>query len=771
MRVAGLVSGGKDSVYSMCQCIAAGHQIVALINLRPDGDTLDVDSYMYQSIGHEAVTLLPQCLPTGPDGKNVPLFRGTLSKDGSRNRDRGYDHAKPVEGDEVEELFRVVKECMESTGIEAMCSGAVLSDYQRVRVEGVCARLGLLSIAPIWRYSQRGVLEALADAGINAIMAKCASMGLRPDRDLGKNVATLQTIARFSDLNEQFGFHEAGEGGEYETIVLDCPIFSRGRLVIDEAEIKVSEPDPMAPIAHYVVKRISVVKPQDESQRLAFMEKIKEHIAQQTTWKAPPLSSGWANSISVDSRFHERMVFARNAPSESCSVVAVDEHKTHGGLSLWNIALPLEPSRKQADAILEHIQDAIRGDVVFVHLTLKRMTDFPDINQRYQTIFGLLNPPSRSCVEVNTLEEDCRIVLITASRDAISRSAMHVQSYSHWAPANIGPYSQCQRLEDSRSLEDRSVGNLYLTSGQIGLVPFPMTPLMPRWQQPPNDQARDLVWSEITFAARHAREVLLAHGCSKPRAILAICYVVPQLMDVSQSILLEAMRLTFIGKQDKHVLDDENDLSSPELTVMRVGVSGLPRDVNVEWELTAVDQPITSTNSETTALCGPLEITLSGWSTGIWATSIATILITDAEHTDGKWTWARLAAALKQSITAHCAAILPPQGSTPTERSEGGNVSDMPSTGLSVVVFCRTGNDADVGYVEEGATGFGDRGRMNRICVDIGLLLGQQFQKAVSGLSIYDSSIPPLGLLPMKEPAHSQVLVRAKLIMHRQRMP
>lgn len=28
-------SGGKDSCYNMMQCVAAGHQIVALANLRP----------------------------------------------------------------------------------------------------------------------------------------------------------------------------------------------------------------------------------------------------------------------------------------------------------------------------------------------------------------------------------------------------------------------------------------------------------------------------------------------------------------------------------------------------------------------------------------------------------------------------------------------------------------------------------------------------------------------------------------------------------------
>ena len=35
LKVVALVSGGKDSCYSMLQCVSAGHQIVALANLRP----------------------------------------------------------------------------------------------------------------------------------------------------------------------------------------------------------------------------------------------------------------------------------------------------------------------------------------------------------------------------------------------------------------------------------------------------------------------------------------------------------------------------------------------------------------------------------------------------------------------------------------------------------------------------------------------------------------------------------------------------------------
>ena len=37
-KVLALISGGKDSCYSMIQCVSAGHQIVGLANLRPHNE-------------------------------------------------------------------------------------------------------------------------------------------------------------------------------------------------------------------------------------------------------------------------------------------------------------------------------------------------------------------------------------------------------------------------------------------------------------------------------------------------------------------------------------------------------------------------------------------------------------------------------------------------------------------------------------------------------------------------------------------------------------
>ena len=61
--------------------------------------------------------------------------------------------------------------------------------------------------------------------------------------------------------------------------------------------------------------------------------------------------------------------------------------------------------------------------------------------------FVLLN---RACIQLNLPEDiaiqvDC-LVYTSQSGDTSIREAMHVQSISHWAPANIGPYSQATKV-------------------------------------------------------------------------------------------------------------------------------------------------------------------------------------------------------------------------------------------------------------------------------------------------------------------------------------
>ncbi|KAI5606751.1 diphthine--ammonia ligase, partial [Silurus asotus] len=89
--------GGKDSCYNMMQCVAAGHTIVALANLRP-AHTDELDSYMYQTVGHQAIELYAEAM-------DLPLYRRTI--EGS-SVDTGREY-HPNDADEVEDLYQLLK--------------------------------------------------------------------------------------------------------------------------------------------------------------------------------------------------------------------------------------------------------------------------------------------------------------------------------------------------------------------------------------------------------------------------------------------------------------------------------------------------------------------------------------------------------------------------------------------------------------------------------------------------------------------------------------
>lgn len=110
--------------------------------------------------------------------------------------------------------------------------------------------------------------------------------------------------------------------------------------------------------------------------------------------------------------------------------------------------------------------------VCYVTLYVRNMCEYGTMNQVYARYFHAANPPTRVCVECplpRGLHVIVEAVAFRPPKDVGTlllmdpRHTMHVQGISHWAPANIGPYSQSTR-----------VGEITYVSGQIGLVPGSM---------------------------------------------------------------------------------------------------------------------------------------------------------------------------------------------------------------------------------------------------------------------------------------------------------
>lgn len=119
----------------------------------------------------------------------------------------------------------ISSEFQESIEFDGVCCGCILSDYQRIRCENVCARLNLKCFSYLYRRDQAELLQEMVDSKLDAILIKVACLGLNCADHLGKSISEVQ--GHLMTLYDKFGCNVCGEGGEYETFTLDCPLFKK----------------------------------------------------------------------------------------------------------------------------------------------------------------------------------------------------------------------------------------------------------------------------------------------------------------------------------------------------------------------------------------------------------------------------------------------------------------------------------------------------------------------------------------------------------------
>ncbi|CAD8175095.1 unnamed protein product [Paramecium pentaurelia] len=250
MKFLALVSGGKDSIFNIIRCIQEGHELVLLVNLYPKNIGKEADSFMYQSVGTNIIDAISQAL-------DKPLLkREIVGKPKVTNLDY-QSNKEEREGDEVEDLFLVLKEAQSLyPNIKGVSSGAIASTYQKLRVEDCCQRLGLISLAYLWNQDQFSLLDQMLQNNMNIILIKIAALGLT-EKHLGKSIQEL--YEHFKGIHEKFGFHPCGEGGEFESFVLDCPLYKK-RIQINESEVICHENNSVAPVFYLLIKSYSLIE-------------------------------------------------------------------------------------------------------------------------------------------------------------------------------------------------------------------------------------------------------------------------------------------------------------------------------------------------------------------------------------------------------------------------------------------------------------------------------------------------------------------------------
>lgn len=198
MNAAVLFSGGKDSTMAVYKAMEDGNDVkylFAMISENPH-------SYMYHVPNIHITELSAQAM-------NIPLIKGVT---------------KGEEEKEVDDLKDALIN-LKNLGVEAIYSGALYSVYQKSRIDKICADIGLESIAPLWQRDSEEYMRELIDLGFEIILTGVAAEGL-DESWLGREVDE-ESLEELIKLNEKFGINIAFEGGEAETLVLDCPIFNK----------------------------------------------------------------------------------------------------------------------------------------------------------------------------------------------------------------------------------------------------------------------------------------------------------------------------------------------------------------------------------------------------------------------------------------------------------------------------------------------------------------------------------------------------------------
>jgi ABC transporter with metal-binding/Fe-S-binding domain ATP-binding protein len=194
MSWAALTSGGKDSILSCQKAIDSGKDVRYLVTARPKNP----DSYMFHSANLDAVPVIAKV-----SGREYVEIR--------------------THGRKEEELADL-EAGLAALDVEGVIAGAVASVYQADRVRAITDRLGLSLYTPLWHMDTGLLVREVAERLDARIVVTAADgldesfLGARFDEDL---IGRLRQVAKTRHINM------AGEGGEYESLTLNAPFYSR----------------------------------------------------------------------------------------------------------------------------------------------------------------------------------------------------------------------------------------------------------------------------------------------------------------------------------------------------------------------------------------------------------------------------------------------------------------------------------------------------------------------------------------------------------------
>lgn len=199
MRLGVLFSGGKDSVYAAYLAKKAGHELVCLVSII----SKNKESYMFHT---------PSIEKTRVQAKVMKLPLVIQKTPGEKEK-------------ELEDLEIILKKVQKDYELDGIITGAIQSVYQASRIQKICDKLGLECVNPLWQRNEEDYLEELLEAGFKIMIIGVFAYPL--DKTWVTRIIDKRFIEEIKALNKKYKIHIAGEGGEFESFVLNCPLFTK----------------------------------------------------------------------------------------------------------------------------------------------------------------------------------------------------------------------------------------------------------------------------------------------------------------------------------------------------------------------------------------------------------------------------------------------------------------------------------------------------------------------------------------------------------------
>lgn len=249
-----------------------------------------------------------------------------------------------------------------------------------------CTRLGLISLAYLWNRDQKELLKEMIESQIEAILIKVAAIGLDV-RHLGKSLSTLYPY--LCKLNDEYESNICGEGGEYESFTLDCPLFKK-RIILDKTQTVMHSDDAYAPVAYLNLLSYHL-EDKIELPNLLTSELPKIEIPSIPLTTLSPKQ--FESDFSVENLSDTFVYLSKTAlgPDYDLNLSSAQElhiifRKIKGILFFSSNSYSTKESLASYNMTMK--------DIVFIYLYIHDMNDFQQMNAAYKEYFDV-NPPSR----------------------------------------------------------------------------------------------------------------------------------------------------------------------------------------------------------------------------------------------------------------------------------------------------------------------------------------------------------------------------------------